>query len=264
MIPITDDYMFKTVFSDRYLLKQLLERILPDVEIGELVVIIPEKTVEPFSDTHGIRFDISAETCTQMFNMEMQNRIADYSPKRARYSGDMMDANSLEKGTPYEELKDAYVIIITPEDPFEENRMVYTAETSIQSNGRPTEEGKKIIYVNCSSTEGQQEYPQLIPFCRYVMGVKTDDAFVKEIDKKVQFYSKDKEWRRNHMEWEQYRLNLILKSEAKGREEGREEGMNTLFNRLQKLGIDREQALKCVCEEYPQYSHKKIREILSV
>ena len=26
------------------------------------------------------------------------------------------------------------------------------------------------------------------------------------------------------MEWEQYRLNLILKSEAKGREEGREEG----------------------------------------
>ena len=69
------------------------------------------------------------------------------------------------------------------------------------------------------------------------------------------------------MEWEQYRLNLILKSEAKGREEGREEaraeGMNTQFNCLLKLGIDREQALKYVCEDYPQYSCKEIRKILS-
>ena len=98
---------------------------------------------------------------------------------------------------------------------------------------------------------------------------------MEEIGKPAQNFSKDKEWRRNHMEWEQYRLNLILKSEAKGREEGREEGraegreearaegMNTLFNRLQKLGIGREQALKCVCEEYPQYSCKEIRKILS-
>ena len=28
-IPITNDHMFKTVFSDGHLLKQLLERILP-------------------------------------------------------------------------------------------------------------------------------------------------------------------------------------------------------------------------------------------
>ncbi len=269
MIPITDDYMFKSVFSDRNLLKKLLERILPDIEIGELEGIIPEDTIQPFSDTHGIRFDIYAETCMQMFNTEMQNRIADYSPKRARYSGDMMDVNCLSKGVPYEKLKDSYVIIITPEDPFGENRMVYTAETSVQSSGRLAE-GKKIIYVNCSGTKGQQEYPQLIPFCRYVMGRKTDDAFVKEIDTKVKYYSRDKTWRENHMEWEQYRMNLILKSEAKGRqegiekgrEEGREEGMNTQFNCLLKLGIDREQALKYVCEDYPQYSRKEIRKIL--
>ena len=90
---------------------------------------------------------------------------------------------------------------------------------------------------------------------------------MEEIGKPAQNFSKDKEWRKSYMEWEQYRLNLILKSEAKGREEGREEaraeGMNTLFNRLQKLGIGREQALKCVCEEYPQYSCKEIRKILS-
>ena len=80
------------------------------------------------------------------------------------------------------------------------------------------------------------------------------------------------------MEWYQYQMHLIQKSEARGmekglekgrekgreegREEGRAEGMNTQFNCLLKLGIDREQALKYVCEDYPQYSRNEIRKIL--
>lgn len=72
------------------------------------------------------------------------------------------------------------------------------------------------------------------------------------------------------MEWYQYQMHLIQKSEArgmekgleKGREEGREDGINMLFNRLLKLGIDREQALNYVCEDNPQYSRKEIRKIL--
>ena len=45
-IPITNDHMFKTVFSDEHLLKQLLERILPDVRIRTLGVTIKEFAIE--------------------------------------------------------------------------------------------------------------------------------------------------------------------------------------------------------------------------
>ena len=120
--------MFKAVFSDTELTYQLLRRILPGVKIQALNSITAENTVRLFSDMHGVRMDIFAENRRQMFTTEMQKEIAKYPVKRARYSGAAADVNSLKKGISYEKLKDCYVIVISPQDPFGLNRMVYSAE----------------------------------------------------------------------------------------------------------------------------------------
>ena len=267
-IPITDDQMFKEVFSDEHLLRQLLERILPDVKIKALDVTIAEHTLEHPDDTHGVRLDVYAENNTHMFSTEMQNQIARYPSKRARYSADMMDTESLPEGAPYHALKDCCVIIITPQDPFREKRMVYVIEARIKGSGRTVGEGRKIIYVNCSGTKGQEKYAKLVPFCRYVMGQKTDDVFVKEIDEKVQYYNQSKDWRNKHMKWEQYRLELIEQGEMRGEKKGIRKAMRMAiqrsFRRLMSSGFDKEQAFSCVCEDYPEYSDKEIQKILRI
>ena len=281
-IPITNDHMFKTVFSDEHLLKQLLERILPDVRIRTLGVTIKEFAIEHPDDTHGIRLDVYAENSTQMFSTEMQNRIAKYPSKRARYSADMMDTNSLPAGAPYHALKDCYVIIITPQDPFREGRMVYVIEARIRGSRRTVREGRTVIYVNCSGTKGQEKYAKLVPFCRYVMGQKKDDAFVNEIDENVQKYNHSRDWRRRHMEWEQYRLELIEQGEERGEKRGirigkkqgekrgirigKKQGIRRAVKAqckcLMTLGLNKEQAIQYVRKDYPEVSVKKIQKII--
>ena len=283
-IPITDDFLFKTVFKEPDLLKQLLRRILPSVKIKDLNQVRTEDTLQLFDDLHGIRLDIAAANDRQMFNLEMQNSIADYPAKRARYSGDMIDVNSLPTGVLYDELKDCYVIVISPEDPFGEGELVYVAEPVIRKSGKPAKEGKQVIYVNCSGTKGRDEYPDLVPFCDYVMGIKTEDAFVNAVDEKVRLYNENKDWRLGYMEWEMHKLELINKGkkegipigekigEIRGKKLGKKEGIwettrlavRKSYHRLRSLGIDEKQALQYVCEDYPELTDKIIRGILSV
>ena len=248
---------------------------------------IKEFAIEHPDDTHGIRLDVYAENSTQMFSTEMQNRIAKYPSKRARYSADMMDTNSLPAGAPYHALKDCYVIIITPQDPFREKRMVYVEgrmvyviEARIRGSRRTVREGRTVIYVNCSGTKGQEKYAKLVPFCRYVMGQKKDDAFVNEIDENVQKYNRSRDWRIRHMEWEQYRLELIEQGEERGekrgirigKKQGEKKGIRETTRRavkaqckcLMTLGLNKEQAIQYVRKDYPEVSVKEIQKILSI
>ena len=84
-ITIRDDLMFKTVFSDERLLRELLSRVLPDIDISHLKLVISEKTFDGPGKSHGIRVDIYAEDGTRIYVVEMQNRMAEFHPKRARY-----------------------------------------------------------------------------------------------------------------------------------------------------------------------------------
>ena len=66
-ITIRDDLMFKTVFSDERLLRELLKRVLPDIDISHLKLVISEKTFDGPGKSHGIRVDIYAEDGTRIY-----------------------------------------------------------------------------------------------------------------------------------------------------------------------------------------------------
>ena len=112
------------------------------------------------------------------------------------------------------------------------------------------------------------------------MEQKKDDAFVNEIDENVQKYNHSRDWRRRHMEWEQYRLELIEQGEERGekrgirigKKQGEKKGIRktlkravkTQFDCLMTLGLDQEQALRHIRKGYPEVSDKEIQKILSI
>ena len=75
-----------------------------------------------------------------------------------------------------------------------------------------------------------------------------------------------------HMEWEQYRMELSRRAEEKGGKRGQRRGIRKAlrkgarieFQRLLNLRVDKEQALKYIQEDYPQFSDQAIRTILNI
>ncbi|MBD5082053.1 MAG: Rpn family recombination-promoting nuclease/putative transposase [Ruminococcaceae bacterium] len=96
-----------------------------------------------------VRLDVFAvDSEGKYYDIEIQRTDAGASPKRARYNGSMMDANSLEKSEGVDNLPETYVIFITENDVLGENRPLYTIERVIKESGRPFNDGLHIIYVN--------------------------------------------------------------------------------------------------------------------
>ena len=75
-----------------------------------------------------------------------------------------------------------------------------------------------------------------------------------------------------YMEWEQYRMELSRRAEEKGVKHGKKLGIKNaqrkdasiLFRRLLNLGVDKEQALQYVREDYPEFSDQVLRKMLGM
>lgn len=96
-----------------------------------------------------VRLDVFAvDSEGRYYDIEIQRADAGASPKRARYNGSIIDANSLEKSEDVENLPETYIIFITENDVLGENRPIYTIDRVIKESGRPFNDGLHIIYVN--------------------------------------------------------------------------------------------------------------------
>ena len=82
------------------------------------------------------------------YDIEIQRTDAGAIPKRARYNGSLMDANSLEKSENFDDLPETYIIFITENDVLGEGRPLYTVDRVIKESGKPFNDGLHIIYVN--------------------------------------------------------------------------------------------------------------------
>ena len=140
--PITNDIVFNLAMQDPNLCRQMLERIFPDKEIGEVRLVGQDennssgKAANPiFANTQqvletgiaakGVRLDVFMTSENEWYDIEMQCKDFDDLPKRSRYYHSTMDVTMLKRGKHYSELKMSYVIFICTEDLFGENLPVY-------------------------------------------------------------------------------------------------------------------------------------------
>ena len=140
--PITNDIVFNLAMQDPNLCRQMLERIFPDKEIGEVrlvgqdednssnkssnsILLNTQQVLETGIAAKGVRLDVFMASENEWYDIEMQCQDFKDLPKRSRYYHSTMDITMLKRGQLYSNLNPSYVIFICTEDLFKENLPIY-------------------------------------------------------------------------------------------------------------------------------------------
>ena len=102
-LTLADDFMFKVVFSNPKICKQLIEIILKK-KIDRIVSLESEKALKAKYFSHGVRFDVYVEGTDEVIDIEIQRGDKDDLAKRARSYQGNIDAAMLKKGKAYSTL----------------------------------------------------------------------------------------------------------------------------------------------------------------
>ena len=218
-IGITNDRMFGTVFRNEKECKELLQRIL-GIHIVE-IIIVAQMSVEGSFYGKGIRLDIYAKDENgNVYDIEMQTTADANLRLRSRYYHSEMDVHQLKKSESYTKLKKSIVIFICTFDLFEDDRCIYTFESTCQENPAIKLDDKRttvFINVNGDRTGLSEELVRLLDY--FKTGIPTD-AYTRELQEEVEEARQDDDWRENYMT-----LEMMMQDKyEKGWEEGRTEG----------------------------------------
>ena len=212
------------------LCKELLHRIVPDLEIERIEYPEAQKGIKPDIDAKSVRLDvyIKDEKGT-VYDIEMQMTDTKELPKRTRYYQSLIDLQLIDKGQVYKKLKPSYIIFICPFDVFDRGRHIYTFEnTCREDQSLLLEDGTTKIFLN---TAGKLDdvSKELKAFLDYVAGKKSDDDFVKKLEEAVKEAKKNREWRHEYM--------TLLMRDQENMEKGMEKGILGMVSTLKDLEI---------------------------
>lgn len=221
---ISNDFMFGKIMQDAELCKELLQRILPDLEIDHIEYPEAQKSIRTDVDAKSVRLDVYVRDGKgTIYDIEMQVVDTKELPKRSRYYQSMIDLQLIDKGEYYKKLKPSYIIFIFPFDLFEKGRHIYTFENICkEDNSVFLKDGAIKIFLNADSDQDDVS-KGLKAFLDYVAGKKTEDDFVQRLEEAVEQARKNREWRHEYMTLLMRDQENIEKGMEKGKIEGRAE-----------------------------------------
>ena len=224
-LTFADDFLFGKLMVNPDICKGVLERIL-GIEIERIEYVERQKSLDIDYEAKSIRMDVYVKDGKgTVYNIEMQAANDDDLAKRSRYYQSIIDMELLDKGLPYEDLNQSFVIFICNFDLFGKGRHIYTfknicaEDTYIHLKDETTK-----IFLNAKGKMDDAS-PELKAFLNYVnTGIPSDDAFVKRIDDEVKKARTNRKWRREYMK---YHVNLMIAKKqglAQGIKQGLEQG----------------------------------------
>ncbi len=149
------------------------------------------------------------------YDIEIQRADIGASVKRARFNSSMLDTEILNKGDNYKKLPDSYVIFITENDIFKENRPLYVFERTEKETNKPLNDGSHIIYVNGAYQDTLTPSRRLIHDFRCT---KAFDMYYYELKEKMKYF---KEVKGGNDEM----CKIFDEIKQEGRQEGIEQGI---------------------------------------
>ena len=207
-LTFADDFMFGKIMVNPDICKEVLERIL-NIKIERIEYIERQKSLDVDYEAKSIRMDVYVKDGKgTVYNIEMQAANDDDLAKRSRYYQSIIDMELLDKGLPYEELNQSFVIFICNFDLFGKGRHIYTFKNlcTEDTQVRLEDETTK-IFLNAKGTLDDAS-PELKAFLNYVStGVPSDDTFVKRLDEEVKKARTNRKWRREYMK---YHVNMMI------------------------------------------------------
>ena len=244
-LDISNDFLFGKVMQNPDLCKELLQRILPDLNIERIEYPELQKSIKEGAESRGIRLDVySKDDKNIVYNVEMQANGSKGIPKRSRYYQGMIDLQLLEAGDKsYMKLNKTYIIFICTFDLYGKGRHIYTFENICKEDNSLSmgDEATK-IFLN-SDSDMDDVGKELRAFLDYVKGIKvTDDDFIDRLEEAVKRAKANKKWRRDYMTMEMLERVKF--------EEGLDEGIRGTVSALKKLNIPLQNILAIIQEEY--------------
>ena len=224
-LKIKDNFMFGAVMSIEENCIAFLEMVL-GFPI-EKVVVSKERSMIYHPEYRGVRLDIYArdEKHTH-YNVEMQARRQADLGKRSRYYHSQIDVECLEKGLPYEELPNTFVIFICDFDPFGCGLYYYSFQNECQEDTRAKLcDGNKTIFLSTKGKNKEQMPQSLVKFLKFVEADLAeseedfDDELVRQFQTSIRKIKTSREMGERYMLFEE----LLKEERQEGLAQGRQE-----------------------------------------
>ena len=221
-IGISNDFLFGKVMQEPELCKELLKRILPELDIIRVEYPELQKTIKPDADAKSVRLDVYVNDDKKtLYDIEMQATESGVLSKRSRYYQSMIDLQLIDKGQPYSELNRSYVIFICLQDIFGKGRHIYTFENICREDTTVLlrDEATK-IFLNANGTMDDVS-KELRAFLDYVAGKSVqepEDTFIQKLEDAVNKAKCNLAWSHEYMTLFMRDQENLEKGHRKGKE----------------------------------------------
>ena len=224
-LEFTDDFMFsKIMYNNPETCKQVLELIL-NKHVDSIDFLNKQESQDIRYYSKGVRFDVYIENENTVYDIEMQVKQKDFSPKRCRYYHSMIDISQLRKGSSYQSLKESYVIFICKNgvSPIKNEPICSYQMRCDQSSDIILSDDSHTVVVN-AKTPYTSPSETVQSFLRYIRTGKADGTspLTDELSKLVKEAKEDKRWSVEYMTLEMKEQEWRAEAKAEGRAEARQ------------------------------------------
>ncbi|GAA3625555.1 Rpn family recombination-promoting nuclease/putative transposase [Lactobacillus hamsteri] len=228
-LTITRDLIFGHVMSNEENCKELLQLILPNIDIKKIYVE-PQKEINSHLKGRNVRFDLWIVDGNGIkYDIEMQIKDDHNLGVRSRYYQSKIDEETLDKGDDYLKLNPSFVIFLCVFDPFGLDQKYYRFKmVDTENNNLCLNTRSEVIVLNSKGQHGKINV-ELQKFLDFMNGyVDRNDAYISRLDNDIKKYISSPEWRRDQM-------NLAVKL-ADQKHEDNIDAIEKIIKMLRRMG----------------------------
>ena len=244
-ISFTNNFAFCKVMQNEEICREVIETLL-HIKVGRLEYKSFEKDLKLEIDKRGIRLDVYIADSDRVFDLEMQTTDKKNLGCRMRYYQSLIDAELLDKGANFNDLKESNIIFFCTFDPFRKGLPQYTFCNSCEElpDLKLDDKCRKIAYnVNAFEKVDDEKIRKLLEF---ISTGKSETPLTNKICKELKRVQGNEEWRAEYMTWEMLKQDTYDSGFSAGEEHGIAIGEERGRNEGISLGITQGEHKKAV------------------
>ena len=218
-ISFTNNFAFCKVMQNEEICREVIETLL-HIKVGRLEYKSFEKDLKLEIDKRGIRLDVYIADSDRVFDLEMQTTDKKNLGCRMRYYQSLIDAELLDKGANFNDLKESNIIFFCTFDPFRKGLPQYTFCNSCEElpDLKLADKCRKIAYnVNAFEKVDDEKIRKLLEF---ISTGKSETPLTNKICKELKRVQGNEEWRAEYMTWEMLKQDTYDSGFSAGEEHG--------------------------------------------
>lgn len=243
-----DSVIFAWVVSEnKDICLEILQIILPELNITRIVEIRSEDTRKDSRVLRGVRFDVYVEDDKgRMYDIEMQVNNNHDLGKRLSYYQSNLVRQSLTEGQSFLEKVDTYVIFICDYDFGGSGLPRYTTRLILDENGKTIDTGEHNVILNAKAKDFAGVSEKLKAFLEYVNSSLVTSDLTQRIETSVKNLKKSVERKGSYMTYEQEMLTREYYARKEGKEEGKKDLLEKAIKKLSKQGHDKAKIVEMI------------------